>query len=122
VSASLKYGASAVGVVALLTLALWPFLEPAGRQGVLVAAAVALPVQLAAFAVLVRFRGRVNGFIAAWAGGMAVRAVAVAAVALVVFRTRTEGAVPMLLALAGFFFALLLLEPVYFRGEPSQTH
>ena len=51
-SASLRYGAAAVAVVGLLTLVLWPFLEPAGRQGVLVAAAVALPVQLVAFAFL----------------------------------------------------------------------
>ena len=121
-SASLRYGASAVAVVGVLTLVLWPFLEPAGRQGVLVAAAVALPVQLAAFAVLVRFRGRVAGFMAAWAGGMAVRVLAVAAVAFAVIRSGSDGAVPMLLALAGFFFALLLLEPVYFRAEPSKTH
>jgi len=123
VSASLRYGAAAVGVVALLTLLLWPFLEPAGRQGVLVAAAVALPVQLVAFSVLIRFRGRVSGFMAAWAGGMAVRALAVGSVAFAVVRSGSaEGAVPMLLALAGFFFALLLLEPVYFRAEPSKTH
>ena len=121
-SASLRYGAAAVAVVALLTVVLWPFLEPAGRQGVLVAAAVALPVQLVAFSVLVRFRGRVSGFMAAWAGGMAVRALAVALVAYAVIRSGSEGAVPMLLALAGFFFALLLLEPVYFRAEPSETH
>lgn len=121
-SASLRYGASAVAVVGLLTLVLWPFLEPAGRQGVLVAAAVALPVQLVAFAFLVRFRGRVAGFMAAWAGGMAVRALAVLVVAFAVIRSGSEGAVPMLLALAGFFFALLLLEPVYFRAEPSETH
>jgi len=122
VSASLRYGAAAVAVVGLLTLVLWPFLEPAGRQGVLVAAAVALPVQLVAFAFLIRFRGRVTGFMAAWAGGMAVRAVAVAVVAFAVIRSGSEGAVPMLLVLAGFFFALLLLEPVYFRAEPSETH
>jgi hypothetical protein len=122
VSTSLRYGAAAVAVVGVLTLVLWPFLEPAGREGVLVAAAVALPIQLAAFAVLIRFRGRVTGFMAAWAGGMAVRALAVAAVAFVVIRSGAEGAVPMLLALAGFFFALLLLEPVYFRAEPSKTH
>jgi hypothetical protein len=107
--------------VALLTLALWPFLEPAGRRGVLVAAAIALPVQVLAFSVLVHYRGRVNGFMAAWAGGMAMRALAVAAVAFVVIRSGVDGAVPMLLALAGFFFALLLLEPVYFKASPSET-
>ncbi|MDH3205346.1 MAG: hypothetical protein OEO79_01970 [Gemmatimonadota bacterium] len=120
-SASLRYGAAAVGVVALLTLVLWPFLEPAGRKGVLIAAAVALPVQVSAFSVLVHYRGRTNGFMAAWAGGMAIRAVAVAAVAFIVIRSQAEGAIPMLLALAGFFFALLLIEPLYFRADSTET-
>ena len=120
-SASLRYGTAAVAVVGLGTLILWPFLDPAGRHGVLVAAAIALPVQLVAFAILLRFRGRVRGFMAAWAGGMAVRALAVAGVAFVVIRSGGEAAVPTLLALAGFFFALLLLEPFYFRPEPTET-
>jgi hypothetical protein len=57
---------------------------------------------------------------AAWAAGMAVRALAVAAVAFVVIRSGTDATVPMLLSLAGFFFVLLLLEPVYFRTERSE--
>jgi hypothetical protein len=88
---------------------------------VLLAALVALPVQLMAFSILVRFRGRVKGFMAAWAGGMAVRALAVAAVAFVVIRSGGDAVVPTLLALAGFFFALNLLEPIYFRLEPTET-
>ena len=120
-SASLRYGAAAVAVVGLGTLALWPFLEPAGRQGVLLAALVALPVQLVAFAILMRFRGKVKGFMAAWAGGMAVRVLALAAVSFVVIRSGGDGVVPTLLALAGFFFALNLLEPIYFRPEPTET-
>jgi hypothetical protein len=110
-----------VAVVGLGTLALWPFLGDPARQGVLLAAAIALPVQMVAFAVLIRFRGQVKGFMAAWAGGMAVRALAVAGVAFVVIRAGGDGAVPTLLALAGFFFALLLLEPIYFRPEPTET-
>ena len=120
-SASVRYGAAAVGVVGLLTLILWPFLEPGARQGVLVAAAIALPVQLLAFAVLVHYRGQVKGFMFAWAGGMAVRALAVAAVAFAVIRSGGEGTVPTLLALAGFLFALLLLEPIYYKTEPTET-
>jgi hypothetical protein len=107
--------------VALLTLVSWPFLEPSARRGVLLAAAVALPVQVVAFSVLLRFRGRVNGFMAAWAGGMAARALVLAVVAFLVIRSGTESTVPMLLALAGFFFALLLLEPVYFRPDPRES-
>ena len=120
-SASLKYAATGVGAVALIVLGLWPFLDAAGRNGVMVAAAVAIPVQVTAFAALIRFRGRLNGFLAAWLAGTVLRMLVIAAVAIVVVRSGMEGAVPMLLALAGFFFGLLLLEPVYFRVEPSDT-
>lgn len=120
-SASLKYAATGVGVVATIVLGLWPFLDTAGRSGVLIAAAVAVPVQVLAFAALIRFRDRMNGFLAAWLGGTVLRMSVIAVVAVVVIRSGMEGAVPMLLALAGFFFGLLLLEPVYFRIEPSDT-
>jgi len=120
-SASLKYAATGVGAVALIVLGLWPFLDDAGRNGVMVAAAIALPVQVLAFAALNRFRGETTGFLAAWVGGTLFRMVVLAVVAITVIRSGTEGAVPMLLALAGFFFGLLLLEPVYFRIEPNKT-
>jgi hypothetical protein len=120
-SASLKYAATGVGVVAAIVLGLWPFLDAAGRSGVLIAAGVAVPVQVFAFAALIRFRGGLNGFLAAWLGGTVLRMVVIAVVAFLVIRSDTEGAVPMLLALAGFFFGLLLLEPVYFRIERSET-
>ena len=117
----LKYAAAGLAVVVAVTLAAWPFLDAAGRRGVLVAAAIAVPVQVIAFAALLRVRGRVNGFLAAWAGGMAVRALVVAAVAFLAIRSGVDGAVPMLLALAGFFFGLLLLEPIWFRPETLQN-
>jgi hypothetical protein len=117
----LKYSATGAGAVVIGVGALWPFLDPAGRTGVLIAATVALTVQIGAFAVLMHFRGRATGFLAAWAGGMAVRMLAVAMVAVGVVSTGMEGGVPTLLSLAGFFFGLLLLEPVFFRGEPSKT-
>jgi hypothetical protein len=117
-SASVRYGASSVALIGLLTLGLWPFLDAAGRMGVLVAAAVAIPIQVGAFVVLVRYRGEVKGFMAAWAGGMAIRAAALLVVAILVIRSGSASAIPMLLALAGFFFALLLLEPVCFKADP----
>jgi hypothetical protein len=120
-SASLRYGGTGALVVGLTVLALWPFLDPAGRRGVLVAAAIALPVQVAAFAALVRHRGRMNGFLVVWAGGTLLRMLVVGTAALVAVRSGTDGAVPMLLALAGFLFGLLLLEPIYFRVAPSET-
>jgi len=121
VSAAVRYGTTSVALVGLLTLLLWPFLGSPARMGILVAATVAVPVQIAAFSILVRYRGRMPGFMAAWAGGMAMRAIVLVAVAVLVVRAGSATAVPTLLALAGYFFVLLLLEPVYFRAGPSQT-
>jgi CDP-diglyceride synthetase len=120
-SASLKYAAAGVCAIALIIAGLWPFLDVAARNGVLVAAVTALPIQVAAFAVLIRYRGELNGFLSAWVGGMMIRMLVVAVVAVTAVRTDAEGAVPMLLALVGFFFGLLLLEPVYLRGRSNQT-
>lgn len=118
---SLKYATTGVLAIALIVLGLWPFLDSSARGGVLVAAAIALPVQLSAFTLLIRYRGQLNGFLAAWVGGTFLRMCVIAVTAFVVIRSGTEGGVPMLLALTGFFFGLLLLEPIYFRVEPSKT-
>jgi hypothetical protein len=120
-SKAAKYAVSGLSIVALVTLASWPFLDPAGRRGVVIAGAVALPIQVTAFWALLRFRGQLNGFLAAWVGGTLLRMLVIAAVAVYAIRSSVEGAVPMLLALAGFFFGLLMLEPMYFKPEPSET-
>ncbi|MBT8487641.1 MAG: hypothetical protein HKO77_04870 [Gemmatimonadetes bacterium] len=114
-SPSLKYAATGGAVVAVTVGALWLILDPAGRSGVLLAGAIALPVQAVAFWGLHRFRGEPNAFLAAWIGGTFLRMAVVGVVAFVVIRSQMDGAVAMLLALAGFFFGLLLLEPLYFK-------
>ena len=83
----------------------------------MVAAVIAVPVQVFAFAALNHYRGRLNGFLAVWVGGTFLRMGVIAVVAVVVIRSGMEGAVPMLLALAGFLFGLLLLEPICFGAE-----
>jgi hypothetical protein len=120
-SAPLRYAASALGGCAAVSLALWPFLDSDARRGILIAAAVALPVQIGAFALLIRFRENMNGFLAIWAGGTLVRMAVVGIVAAIAIRSGAAGAVPMLLALAGFFFGLLLLEPMFFRPGATET-
>lgn len=116
---TLKYAATGAVAVGLVAAALWPFLDAVARRGVLLAAAVAIPVQVVAFWALGRFRDDPRGFLAAWLGGTAVRVVVIAIAAFFVIRSGMEGAIPMLLALAGFFFGLLLLEPLYFGSEPD---
>lgn len=118
-SASARYATASITVIALATLLLWPFLEPSGRRGVLVAASVAVPLQIGSFALLYHFRGELKRFLVVWVGGTVVRMLAIGAVAFIVLRSGSEGVVPTLLALATFFFGLLLLEPMYFRpSEP----
>ncbi len=119
-SPSLKYAATGVSAVSAVVLGLWPFLDTASRTGLLIAAAVALPVQVVAFALLNRYRGRVNGFLAAWVGGTLVRMLVLGVVAFAVTRSGPDGVMATLLGLVGFFFGLLLLEPVYFRIEPNK--
>jgi hypothetical protein len=121
VSAAVRYAGAAVLFVGVVTLGLWPFLGDAARDGVLVAGLIALPIQVLAFWLLVRYRGRANGFLAAWAGGMVLRAAVVVVAAVVVIRSESANAVPMLLALPGFFFGLLLLEPIYFKKDATQS-
>jgi len=106
----------AAGIV-LVTAGLWPFLDEPARDGVLLAGAIALSVQVVAFALLIRFRNRWNTFLVVWVGGTLFRMGLVLAVAVVVLSAEMAGAVPLLLSLAGFLFGLLLLEPVYFQRE-----
>jgi hypothetical protein len=116
-SASVRYGAASATLIGVLTLAAWPFLESAGRAGVLVAAGVALPVQVGSFALLTRFRNQVNRFLAVWVGSAVVRMAALGAVAFLFLPTGAAGMAPALVALATFFVALLFLEPRYLRRQ-----
>ena len=82
---------------------------------------MAVPVQVVAFSILDRRRSGLEGFLAAWVGGMVARTLVIALAAVFVIRSGYEGAVPMLLALAAFFMGLVLLEPAFFRPEPKRT-
>lgn len=106
----------------LLSLAfLWPFLDPRGRAGVALAALIAFPVQVVAFGLLVRWRDRMNRFLAVWAGGTAVRMVVIGVTAFLLAGAERVAPIPTLLALAGFFFGLLLVEPLFFEGNRGRT-
>ena len=117
----MRYALTGTAFVALAIAGLWWFLDAGGRSGVLIAAAIALPVQAGAFWGLMILKHKVNGFLAMWVGGTFLRMLVLAAAAVFAIRTEMDGAVPMLLSLAGFFFGLLLLEPMYFRSEPGKV-
>lgn len=110
------YAGAGLALVLALTALLWPWLEPGGRRGVLLAGAVAWPVQVVAFGLLVRRREEMKSFLVAWVGGTVVRLGLILVAAFVLVRLDGVAVAPALLALAGFFFGLLLLEPVFFRA------
>lgn len=89
-------------------------LGPEDGFGVLVAAGVAYPVMVGSFALMVRYRKARNRFLAAWIGGALVRLLVLGLTAAAVMALDALRPTATLLALAGFFFALLLLEPVFF--------
>ena len=116
-----KYAFTGLLGVALITLVFMPFLDPAGRRGLVIAALIALPIQILAFSAMLSFRSDWNRFLVVWVGGTLLRMVVIALAAFVAIRLDLEGLAPMLLALAGFFFRLLLIEPISLKSEHAET-
>ena len=116
-----KYAFTGLIGVALITLVFMPFLDPAGRRGLVIAALIALPIQIIAFSAMLSFRSDWNRFLVVWVGGTLLRMGVIGLAAFVAIRLDLEGLAPMLLALAGFFFGLLLIEPIYLRSEHAET-
>lgn len=117
-----RYAVTALVILSVVVIGLWPWLDARGRLGILAAALVAYPVQVTAFALLVRQRDRGSRFLAVWAGGTVVRFGVILASAFIVVGIERIATAPMLLALAGFFFGLLLLEPAFMRPKPGETN
>ena len=111
-----RYALTGLLMIAVAVAALFPFLDDQGRSGVLLAAAIAYPVQVAAFGLLLRSRGDPSRFFVWWGTGVAVRVGVVIVVGIVALRIESLGAEALLLSLAGFFFVLLLMEPAFFKG------
>lgn len=118
---SWSYAVVAFLLLALVLAALWPVLPPEAYRGVLVAAAVAYPVQVVAFGLLLRYRREVKGFLTAWVGGTLVRMALVGGAGVLLAVSEVLPPVPTLVALAAFFFVLLLLEPLFFRKAVQRT-
>ena len=114
------YAVASALVVAALVGLLRQVVDEAGRSGLLWAAGLALAVQWFAFGLMLVLRGRNQGFLLAMAGGTMARLGVFGAAGVVVTVVETEvSAKALLLGLAGFLFALALLEAVFLRGgEP----
>lgn len=107
--------AGAGAVVALLV-------GSAAAPAVLVGAAVAYLIQLVAFGLLVRVRGRPERFVVAWGAGTVLRFALVAVLGLWVTQARSVSfePAPLLLSAAGFVVLLALLEPVFLHRGTSR--
>ena len=111
------YVATSTLAVVGATGALWAFLDAASRRGLGVAGGVALVVQWAAFGLLLALRDRENGLLLGMAGGTAARLGALGCAGLVVsFGSFDVGASALILGLAGYLFALALLEALFLQG------
>lgn len=111
-----RYALTGLLIITAVVAALLPFLDDEGRVGVLLAAGVAFPVQVAAFGLLLRARGEPSRYLLWWGVGVAVRIGVVIIAGLISLRIETLGAEALLLSLAGFFFGLLLIEPAFLKA------
>ena len=101
--------------IAAAGVVLGSLLVPAARDAIAFAAGTALSVQLVAFALLLRARGRPTAVLAAWVAGVLLRMGVVAGVALWLTRGGPYEARTALLALVALLMALALLEPPVLR-------
>jgi len=105
----------------LVNAGLWPWLSPPDRTGIWVASAVAYPVQMVAFFLLIKFWENRKQFLLFWVGGTVVRMGVILVAALILTRVDALSPAPTLLGLAGFFFGLLLLEPLFLRPREAES-
>jgi len=91
------------------------------RDAMLLALMVAVPVQVIAFGVLLRFRQKPAGFLSAWLGGTFLRLGALAWLAYRVVREELPEPAWSLLGLVAAFFVLHLLEPWALRDSKENS-
>ena len=117
---TLKYAWVALAILAAVNGVLFPWLDGPGRAGLLAAAAVTFLFQVAAFAVLARYAPRPEQGLLVWVGTTIVRMGIVVAIGLSLTWLPALSPVTTLVGCAGFFFVLLILEPLFLaRGRAS---
>jgi hypothetical protein len=106
-----RYSAATCALVGSTIAVLWPFSGQEVRAALLLAAVVAVAVQLPSFGVLAAVRPGEPGYLLAWGGGTLLRFGVVGAGAFAIATMDGVDLTVALLSLVGFLFALLLLEP-----------
>jgi hypothetical protein len=118
---TLKYAWAALAILAAANGVMFPWLDGPGRAGLLVAAAITFPVQVLAFALLCKHAVRPAEGLVVWIGAAAVRIAIVIALGLAVMSVPALSPVTTVLGCAGFFFVLLMLEPVFLAARMRAT-
>jgi hypothetical protein len=118
---TLKYAWAALAILAAANGVMFPWLDGPGRAGLLVAAAITFPVQVLAFALLCKHAVRPAEGLVVWIGAAAVRIAIVIALGLAVTALPALSPVTTVLGCAGFFFVLLMLEPVFLAARVRAT-
>lgn len=107
-------------VVLFLSIAA-PFLDASGRVGLLIAAAVTLPLQIGLFALLLGARHDSLRFMASWGMGVLGRVLVVGIMGLSIRALETVDPAVTILSTVGLFFIFLLLEPVFLFRDGQAT-
>jgi hypothetical protein len=114
-AAWIRYAAVSALVVILLAGGVVVMVSRADAASVWLAAGVAYGTQLAAFAVLVAGKRRAMGFVAGWGGGMVLRFLALAGMAVWVTISDAHHPESALLGLIGIVMVLVLIEPLFLK-------
>jgi hypothetical protein len=121
VSPILRYGITCAALVGAAVLVAALFVDRPGMSGLLTAAAIALPVQVGLFGMMKRTAVGTNAFLAAWLGGMLIRMIVVGLVALALDLSPGLPEAPTLIGLVGFFFMMVLLEPLFLGLKAARS-
>jgi hypothetical protein len=108
-----QYLAAVLGGIVVVGTVAWAFTDSAGRQTVLASAALALVVQMGAFAVTRTMRER--HLMLGWGLGSVLRVVALVLYAVIVARLWRAPVAPALLSFVGILFVTTVVEPVFLK-------
>jgi hypothetical protein len=113
----LAYAACGTVAVVLITIVAVLLAKGPADRAIMVGAAIALMLQLAAFALLVAVRDKQHLFMGGWLGGMVLRFGGLGLVLFWASRASLLPRTPLAISLVGFVFVLLLLELVFLRWD-----
>lgn len=108
-----QYLAAVLGGITVVGAVAWSFTDNAGRRTILVSAALALVVQMSAFAVARGMRER--HLMLGWGLGSVMRLAALVLYAVIVARLWRAPVAPALLSFVGILFVTTVVEPVFLK-------